>query len=116
MKFLIDADTPYSLMKIFEKYRYEVVHVNDILKFAVDEKIFEYAKKNNYVIVTKDLGFAEMLFKNKGASLILIRLPYYFTAEKINRNFEEFLKEVNLKELVDSITVVELGKYRIKKL
>ena len=87
MKFLIDADTPYSLIEIFRKNGYDAIHVRDVLKFSKDEQIFEYANKNNYIIVTKDLGFAEMFFKNKGSGLILIRFPYYFTADRIIRNF-----------------------------
>ena len=47
---------------------------------------------------------------------MLVRLPYYFTASKIKRVFEEFLKEINVNELVNSITVLELGRCRIKKL
>ena len=116
MRFLIDADTPYSLIETFRNYGYNAVHVKDVLKFATDDEIFEYANKNNYIIVTKDLGFAEMFFKNKGVGLILIRLPYYFTVDKILRNFNEFLKELDFSKLINSIVIVELGRYRIKKL
>ncbi len=116
MKFLIDADSPYSLIGIFNKYGHKSVHVRDALGSAKDDEIFEYANKNGYTIVTRDLGFAEIFLKNKGFGLILIRLPYYFKVEKINKVFDQFLKEVDIKELVKSITVVELGRYRIKKL
>lgn len=116
MKFLIDADSPHSLIEIFNKNRQEAVHVRDLLGSATDNEIFEYANKNRYIIVTKDLGFAEMFIGSKGFGLIIVRLPYYFTAGKIGKAFEEFLKEINYKELVSSITVIELGRYRVKKL
>lgn len=116
MKFLIDADSPYSLIEAFNKYGYKAVHVRHVLGSAADDEIYDYAQKNSYVIVTRDLGFAETFLKSKGVELILIRLPYYFKVEKINRIFNQFLKEVDIKELVNSITVVELGRYRIKKL
>ncbi len=54
--------------------------------------------------------------KKKGFGLLLVRLPYHFTASRIKKVFEDFLKEVNINELVNSITVLELGRYRIKKL
>ncbi|MEM2088311.1 MAG: hypothetical protein QXF52_06515 [Thermoproteota archaeon] len=54
--------------------------------------------------------------RKKGFGLLLVRLPYYFTASKIKKVFNEFLKEIDAKELVNSITVLELGRYRIKKL
>lgn len=116
MKFLIDADSPYSLIKTFSKYGHKAVHVRNVLGSATDDEIFEYAQKNSYVIVTRDLGFAETFLKNKGVGLILTRLPYYFTVDKINKVFDEFLKEANVKEMANSIIVVELGRYRTKKL
>ncbi len=116
MKFLIDADSPYSLMQVFKNHGYDVIHVRDVLKFATDYEIFEYANKNQLIIVTRDLGFAEMFMESKGFGLILIRLPYYFTVDKITEVFDEFLTEVDVKKLVNSITVLELGRYRTKRL
>ena len=116
MKFLIDADSPYSLMEIFKKHNHDVVHVSDVLLFASDEEIFEYANKNQYVIVTRDLGFADMFIKNKGFGLILIRLPYFFTSDKIKKVFDKFLEEAEIEALSNSITVIELGRYRIRKI
>lgn len=51
MKFLIDADSPYSLIDIFNKYGYDAVHVRNVLKFATDDEIFKYANKNQLIIV-----------------------------------------------------------------
>jgi len=50
-----------------------------------------------------------------GFGLLIVRLPYYFTVDKINRIFSEFIREVNVDELLNSITVLELGRYRTKK-
>ncbi len=105
MKFLIDVDSLYSLVKIFNKHSYNAIHVKDILKFATDDKIFEYAKRNQYIIVTRDLGFAEMALSKRGVGLILIRLPYYFKSEKVINIFDEFLDEIDAKQLSKSITV-----------
>lgn len=82
---------------------------------TTDDEILEYANKNHYIIVTRDLGFAEMFIKNKGFGLLLIRLPYYFTVDKINRIFDKFLKEIDVKRFINSITVIELGRYRVRK-
>lgn len=116
MKFLIDADSPYYLIETINKHGHEANHARDVLKFATDDEIFEYANKNQFIIVTRDLGFAEMFMESKGFGLILIRLPFYFTVDKISRVFDEFLKEVDVKKLINSITVVELGRFRTKKL
>ncbi len=116
MKFLIDADSPHSLMAIFSKHGYKSAHVRQVLGSATDDEIYDYAQNNDYVIVSRDLGFAETFLKNKGLGLILMRLPYYFTVDKISKVFDELLKGINAKELTNSLTVLELGKYRIKKL
>lgn len=115
MKFLIDTDLPHFLISIFKKHNHIAVRVRDVLGSATDDEIFEYANKNQYIIVTRDLGFANDFIKNKGFGLLLIRLPYYFTVDKINRVFDEFLKEIDAEKLTSSITVIELGRYRIKK-
>lgn len=116
MKFIIDADSPHSLIELFNKYGHDAVHVRVVLGSAADDEIFEYANKNKHIIVTRDLGFAETFMENKGFGLLIVRLPYYFTVGKINKVFDEFLKEVDVKKLVNSITVLELGRYRTKKL
>lgn len=116
MKFLIDADSPHSLVDTIAKHGYEASHVRDLLGAATDDEIAEYANKNKQIIVTRDLGFAETFIKNKGFGLIIVRLPYYFTTDKINKVFEEFLEEIDCDKLVNAITVLELGRYRNKKL
>ncbi len=116
MKFLIDADSPYSLIETFNKHGHKAAHVRIVLGSAEDDEIFKYAQKNGYVVVTRDLRFAEIFLKNKVGGLILTRLPYYFTVDKINKVFNDFLKEANVKEFADCIVVVELGRYRTKKI
>ena len=116
MKFIIDADSPYSLIKILKKHSYEAVHVRNLFPNASDNEVFEYANKNKLIIITKDLGFADMFIKNKGFGLILMRLPYYFKAEKINKALDEFLSKIDVNILISSIIILELGRYRIKKL
>lgn len=115
MKFLIDADSPLSLTLIIRKHGHEAAHVKNIFRAATDEEIFAYANKHDCIIVTRDLGFANMFIKNKGYGLILIRLPYYFKGDKISNVFDEFLNEINADELMKSIIVLELGSYRIRK-
>ncbi len=116
MKFLIDANCPYSLKAIFEKHGFIVKHVRDIAGLVTDEEIFEYSIKNELIIVTRDLGFAEMCIKGRGMGLVLIRLPYYFTADKINRFFDGFLGVVDINLFLNHIAVVELDRYRVKSI
>ena len=45
MKFLIDADSPYSLIAIFNKYDYKAVHTRNVLGSATDEEVYKYRTK-----------------------------------------------------------------------
>lgn len=60
-KYLIDVNLPsrFSLW-IGEEYEH-VAHINDELK---DSEIWDYAKKNNLTIVTKDTDFSDMIMLN----------------------------------------------------
>ena len=41
MKFLIDADSPYSLIETFNKYGHKAFHVKNVLGSAEDNEIFK---------------------------------------------------------------------------
>ncbi len=116
MKFLIDADSPRSLFDILKKYGHDAVHVRDLMGSASDEEILRYANKNSYFIITRDLGFAETFLKKGGFGLLLIRIPYFFTSNRIARVFDEFLDGVDVGRLTGCITVIELGRFRIRRL
>jgi hypothetical protein len=66
--------------------------------------------------VTRDLGFGEMHSVRHGCGFILVRLPYHFTAEKIKRIMDAFLEKARDEELLNAITVVEVGRFRIRRL
>lgn len=118
MRFLLDANIPYSSIDVFKKFNYDVQHTRNIgLAKVTDKEIIKYVKKNQQVLVTKDLGFANILdypFKTHHG-LIVLRLPFYFTAKQINKALSGFLKSVKEDQIKNSIIIVELGRYRIRK-
>jgi len=67
--------------------------------------------------VTRDLDFGNILIYplKSHRGIIILRLPFYFTANQINSILKEFLSSVNIKELEGAVTIVELGRYRIRK-
>lgn len=116
MKFLIDADLPRSTTKTIKELGFYTIDVRDVgLRYAEDEKILDYATKNNLIIITKDLDFVELarFFKHKG--IIHVRLPHYFISEKLNHYIKEFLTSIKVEELSGAIAVITLSKFRIRK-
>jgi len=60
-KYLIDANLPYYF-SLWNNDNYE--HVIDIDPEMKDSKIWEYAKKNNMIIITKDTDFSNLVLLN----------------------------------------------------
>ena len=61
MKFFLDANIPYSALEVFKELNLESLHARDAgLSRADDKEIIDYAIKNNSVLVTKDLEFANI--------------------------------------------------------
>ena len=118
MKFFLDTNIPYSALKIFEELGLESAHARDAgLSRAGDKEIADYAKKNGSIMITKDLEFANAKLFPSGSheGLIIIRLPTFFKASQFVNVLQDFLSSVNINDLKQSVAIVKIGKYRIRK-
>jgi len=88
LKFLIDEDMPRSIAKVLNGKGYEALDVRDCgLRGKSDGDVFEFARKEEAVILTADVGFGNPPFKGKllnqglrsGADLFFgkIREPFF---------------------------------------
>lgn len=117
MKFLLDANIPYSTKEIFS-IEHEVFHVRDVeLERSADEDIIGWAVKNHAALITRDLDFANILNfpPNKYSGIIVLRLPYFYSAKDIKDALFKFINTVNLDDISKSIIIVEEGRFRIRK-
>lgn len=118
MKFFLDANIPYSTLNIFKKINLEVIHARDIgLGNADDKKILGYTIKSKSILVTKDLEFGYLLNSQPKleCGIVILRLPSSFNASQFAKVLMEFLTSVNIQDLEKSLTIVKLGRYRIRK-
>ena len=118
MKFFLDANIPYSAVEIFKKRNFKCVHARDVgLSRANDEDIMEYAKRIQSILVTKDLEFANIkVFPIKlHYGVLVARLPPFFKAPQFINALDDFLSSINLRDLKKSISIVKLGRYRIRR-
>jgi predicted nuclease of predicted toxin-antitoxin system len=61
MRFLIDADLPYSLESLLVAYRHDALHVRDVgLGGAPDADIAKLARSERLAILTGDFDFADI--------------------------------------------------------
>ena len=63
MKFLIDEDLSPKLVRLFQKLGYFSLHIRDIQISLEDSQILEIAVGQDYIVVTADKDFGELIFR-----------------------------------------------------
>ena len=118
MKFFLDTNIPHSAIDIFKELDLDAAHARDVgLSRVDDSQIINYAKKHDSILITKDLELANVkIFPiDSHRGVIIFRLPSNFKSSQFINTLRDFLNSVNLKELNNSISIVRLGSYRIRK-
>ena len=117
VKFLLDADMPRSSTELVKNCGYDIEDVRDIgMGMATDREIIQYALRFERCIITRDTDFGEVLRYPDHPGAIILRLPYTFSAEKINQRLHEFLEAVDDADIKHAILIVEQDRYRRRPL
>ena len=76
MKFLVDNQLPQALARLLCNLGHDAAHVIDLgLDEAEDIVLWQYAAKNDLIILTKDEDFSKMcLTRRERAAIVWIRL------------------------------------------
>lgn len=117
MNFVLDANIPYLSKELFLAYG-SAIHVRDVGRQAdPDDEVMRFAIEREAILVTKDLDFGNpYLFPaEKHFGLIIVRVPFYFSANSINAVLKRFLVTARLDELRRAVVIIEPGKVRIRK-
>jgi predicted nuclease of predicted toxin-antitoxin system len=64
MKLLLDANISWRLVTVLKEYFDECLHVDNIPELEVpakDSEIWQYAKNNNCIIITRDDDFSNLI-------------------------------------------------------
>ena len=116
MKFLVDECTGPAVARWFRNMGYEAFSVFNESRGAGDDEILTKAYLENWILVTNDKDFGEMVVRNKMFSngVILVRI------EKLNLPHNCLLIvnfiEKYFDDLANSFTVIQEDKIRIRKL
>ncbi len=119
LKFFLDENMPNSSADMLEKHGYEVEHARTAgFKGSSDEAIAQYAKDQKAILVSRDLDFGNVLWYPEGShhGVLIIRLPHDYRAQQITEKLKEFIEKVDVGELSSHITILELGRYRKRKI
>jgi len=75
--FLADENIPLSVIQQLRKEGYSIISVIEEFKSSSDKKIVELSSKNEWIIITFDKDFGELIYKqesNKPFGIILLRV------------------------------------------
>lgn len=115
MKLLLDANLSPRLADLLNKRRVESVHVREHgLQHADDDSIFDFAAKDDYVLVSEDTDFGEILAVRNvdRPTVILLRSGEPLTPEE-----QAAMLLANLPAIADDIeagSIVVFGRARIR--
>ena len=119
MRFVLDENMPLSSVALLQNIGHNVEHIiKTNLRGADDKDIADYSKNKKAILITKDIEFGSIILYPRGAhyGLIVVRLPNYFNGNQITKALEEFLGIIDREQLIGALTILELGKYRIRSL
>lgn len=118
MRFFLDENISNYLKQQLLKENHEVESARDIMRGASDKEIAYYARKTKAILITKDIEFGSIVLYPKYShyGLIVLRLPNNFTSIQLTNALLQFLNSIDLAQLVNKITIIELGRYRTRKI
>jgi len=104
MKFIIDAQLPESLVKVFSEH--DVVHTKDLKlgNLTKDKEINKLSVEENRIVITKDLDFYYSYLSAKVPyKLVLVKLGNLKLKELIDyfkRNFSTIINKLENSSLI----------------
>lgn len=116
LKFLVDEDVPRSTARILREAGYDAVDVRDAgLRGQPDRSVFEFAQKEQRILISCDLGFANIIqYPPAGtAGIVVVRIPDEIPIPQFNRILLKSIQGVG-ERLVAHLAVIEVDKVRLR--
>jgi len=103
VKFKIDENLPVEFIDLLKKEGWKAYSVfEEELGGARDEAIFNRCKKENLILITLDLDFANILkYPPKASPGLTIKAGQNSFNRDVNRNFTLFKKAFTCKKVMD---------------
>lgn len=117
MKLLLDQNLSPKTTAFLRRLKLNAKDVRAVgLMGADDQRIYEFAKAEGFILVTYDTDFSRRyVFGKDLAGLILLRV-HPQTIEILHPVLKDFFSKVQPSQLQDTIAVVERQRYRLRKL
>ncbi|TYQ30160.1 DUF5615 family PIN-like protein [Pseudanabaena sp. UWO310] len=118
VRFLIDEDCPLSLEILLNSKGHDTIHVKTSgLSGTKDPELFVFAQQEQRIIISRDLGWANIKTypPDTHCGLVVLRFPFEATAIEIRQVVERFIDNVDILEIVGATVIVDKNKFRIRK-
>lgn len=116
--FLVDEDLPRSLVRALLDVGLEAEHVIDSgLRGQPDGSILDHAVANGMVLVSGDLGFANVLRFPLGShhGIVVTRFPNELPTPTMNADIVRALEDLSDEELRGNLVILEPGTVRLRR-
>lgn len=101
IRFLIDEDCPLSLETLLNSKGHDTIHVKTSrLSGTKDPELFVFAQQEQRIIISRDLGWANIKTypPDTHCGLVVLRFPFEATAIEIQQVVERFIDNVDILE------------------
>ena len=118
LKFVIDEDMPRSTGRILKQQGCDVRDIRDYgLRGAEDEQIYEFAQKEQALILTGDRGFGNILRfpVGKHFGIVVAHFPNAMPTMEINRYLVKWFEDLSEDDFRGNLIIMEPGKIRIRR-
>jgi predicted nuclease of predicted toxin-antitoxin system len=116
LRFITDEDVPRSTARVLRDAGFDSVDVRDVgLRGKSDSVIFEYAQRENRLIITCDMGFSNILnfSPSENHGILVVRIPDSEPIDVFNQEVLRAVQEVG-DNLARHLAIVEVGKVRLR--
>jgi predicted nuclease of predicted toxin-antitoxin system len=116
LRFLVDEDVPRSTARVLRDAGFDAVDVRDVgLRGKSDQLVFDYAQRENRLLISCDLGFSNIVNfpPSMSRGLVVVRIPDSETIETFNQEVLKAVKEVG-EGLRQHLAIVEISKVRLR--
>ena len=116
LRFLIDEDVPRSTTRVLGDAGFDVINVHQAgLRGKSDHEVFDYAQRENRLLITCDMGFSNILNfpPSESHGILVVRISDNEPIETFNHEIVRALQEVG-ENLLHHLAIVEIGKVRLR--
>jgi predicted nuclease of predicted toxin-antitoxin system len=118
LKFLVDEDLPRSTTHLLKEMGFVALDMRDCgLRGKSDEEIFEYAQKENAIILTGDRGIGSIVRFTPGTyyGIVVAHFPNELPVSELNTQIKKALNQLTEDDLKGNLLIIEPAKIRIRR-